>query len=95
LESINPEDERFEVINLEMNPGEVVFFSGHLFHGSRNNRTSDPRIAYALRFTTPEVSFDRLAVETQFSYLKTIVVRGVDLHHLNDFMSMPPPSDRS
>jgi ectoine hydroxylase-related dioxygenase (phytanoyl-CoA dioxygenase family) len=66
-------------------------FSGYLFHGSVGNPSASPRIACALRFTTPEVRFDRPAVEASFNYLKTIVVRGVDRYHHNDFMALSPP----
>ena len=45
-------------IDVEMSPGEVVFFSEATLHGSNANVSDVPRVAYSLRFTTPEVRFD-------------------------------------
>ncbi|MGK4006312.1 phytanoyl-CoA dioxygenase family protein [Sorangium sp. So ce1036] len=85
------DDSNVPIVELEMTPGQATFFSGYLYHGSERNGSSSPRIAYALRFTRPEVRFERAAVESSFGYLRTIVVRGVDRYHHNDFMKTPPP----
>ena len=75
-----------------MEPGEVVFFSEATLHGSNANISNIPRVGYSLRFTTPEVKFNRSLLEEQgLGYLaRTILVRGVDDYHLNDSLSQYP-----
>ena len=79
-------------IDLEMEPGEVVFFSEGTLHGSNANTSNIPRIGYSLRFTTPEVKFNKGVLEEQgLGYLaRTVLVRGVDDYHLNDSLSQYP-----
>ncbi|WP_158623851.1 phytanoyl-CoA dioxygenase family protein [Corallococcus llansteffanensis] len=79
------------IADLEMAPGQVTFFSGYLFHGSEGNMSASPRIGYALRFSTPAVRFDEVQVKSGFNYLRSILVRGTDRYHHNDFMAAPPP----
>jgi ectoine hydroxylase-related dioxygenase (phytanoyl-CoA dioxygenase family) len=79
------------IVDLEMAPGQVTFFSGYLFHGSEGNTSASSRIGYALRCTTPEVRFDETLVKSNFDYLRAIMVRGTDRYHYNDFMAAPPP----
>ena len=75
-----------------MEPGEVVFFSEATLHGSNANTSNIPRLGYSLRFTAPEVKFDKSALEEQgLGYLaRTILVRGVDDYHLNDSLNQYP-----
>ena len=79
-------------VDIEMEPGEVVFFSEATLHGSNANTSNIPRLGYSLRFTTPEVKFNKSALEEQgLGYLaRTILVRGVDDYHLNDSLNHYP-----
>ena len=80
-------------LDLEMIPGEVVFFNEAIQHGSDGNSSDMPRLAYALRFTTPEVKFDPDGLkEKGLDYLvKTMLVRGEDRLHYNDSLKAEPP----
>ncbi len=82
-------------IDLEMSPGEAVFFSEATLHGSNANESDVPRVAYSLRFTTPEVRFDPDGLKEQrIDYLaRTILVRGKDRYRLNDSLMAEPPAD--
>ena len=83
-----------KAVNLEMAPGECVFFSEATLHSSDANLSDVPRIAYALRFTTPEVKFDPEGLkEKGIDYLvKTMLVRGQDQYHFNDSLIAEPPT---
>ena len=83
-----------KAIDLEMSPGEVVFFSEATLHGSNANVSDVPRLAYSLRFTTPEVKFDPDGLKEQrIDYLtRTILVRGEDRYRLNDSLKADPPA---
>ena len=79
-------------LDLEMAPGEVVFFNEATLHGSDANSSDMPRLAYALRFTTPEVKFDPDGwKEISNYYLGTMLVRGEDRFHYNDSLKAEPP----
>ena len=80
-------------LDLEMSPGEVVFFNEATLHCSDANVSDIPRLAYALRFTTPEVKFDPDGLkEKGIDYLtKTMLVRGEDRYHYNDSLKAGPP----
>lgn len=82
-----------KALDLEMAPGEVVFFNEATLHGSDANSSDIPRLAYALRFTTPEVRFDPDGLkEKGIDYLvKTMLVRGQDHFHYNDALKADPP----
>ena len=81
-------------IDVEMSPGEVVFFSEATLHGSNANVSDVPRVAYSLRFTTPEVRFDPEGLKEQrIDYLtRTFLVRGEDRYGLNDSLRGEPPA---
>lgn len=81
-------------LDLQMAPGEVVFFNEAIQHSSHANSSDMPRLAYALRFTTPEVKFDPEGLkEAGLVYLvKTMLVRGEDRLHYNDFLKVEPPT---
>ena len=72
--------------------GEAVFFNEATLHGSDANSSEIPRLAYAVRFTTPEVKFDADGwKEIGNYYLGTMLVRGEDGFHYNDFVKAEPP----
>ncbi len=81
-------------LDLEMAPGEVVFFNEATLHGSDANSSDLPRLAYALRFTTPEARFDSDGVKESGMdyYAKTMLVRGEDRFHYNDFLKAEAPT---
>ena len=82
-----------KALDLEMAPGECVFFTEATLHGSHANTSDLPRVAYSLRFTTPEVKFDIEGLkEKGIDYLvRTMLVRGEDPYHHNDSLIAPPP----
>jgi ectoine hydroxylase-related dioxygenase (phytanoyl-CoA dioxygenase family) len=63
------EDDAVEVI---LNPGQVSFHHGRMFHASGPNRSAQDRIGLALRFLTPEVK--QLVAKRDYAML----VRGID-----------------
>lgn len=73
-----------QAIDLEMNPGEVVFFSEATLHSSTTNISDTPRVACSIRYTTPDVQFDTDEVFKRFEHVRPILVRGKDNHHYND-----------
>ena len=81
-------------LDLEMAPGEAVFFNEAILHSSDANSSDRPRLAYAVRFTTPEVRFDPDGVKESGTdyYAKTILVRGEDHFRYNNFMKAEPPT---
>ena len=83
-----------KALDLEMAPGEGVFFTEATLHGSDANLSDVPRVAFALRFTTPEVKFDPKGLkEKRIDYLvKTMLVRGEDRYRYNDFLKSEPPT---
>ncbi len=80
-------------LHLEMAPGKAVFFTEATLHGSDANRSDQPRLAFALRFATPEVRFDPAGLkEKGIDYLvKTMLVRGEDRYHHNESLHWAPP----
>ncbi len=79
-------------VHLEMDPGEAVFFTEATLHRSDANVSDVPRLAFALRFTTPEVVFDVPALkEKGIDYLaRSTIVRGEDRYRLNDAIRVSP-----
>lgn len=79
-----------KALDVEMNPGEAVFFNEATFHGSEPNTSDVPRVAFSLRYTTPEVKF----LTDQWSdagRIRPILVRGTDRYKVNaEIMGAPP-----
>ncbi|MCZ7644717.1 MAG: phytanoyl-CoA dioxygenase family protein [Planctomycetota bacterium] len=72
-----------KAVDVEMQPGEIVIFNEATFHGSEANVSDVARVAFSVRYTTPEVKI----LTEQWSdagRIKTYLVRGEDTHHLND-----------
>jgi ectoine hydroxylase-related dioxygenase (phytanoyl-CoA dioxygenase family) len=63
------EDDAVDVI---LNPGQVSFHHGRMFHASGPNRSAQDRIGLAFRFITPEVR--QLVAKRDYAML----VRGID-----------------
>lgn len=79
-------------VDLEMAPGEAVLFSERLFHGSCANTSDIPRVAFSVRYTTPEVKFSD-EVEWEGIQVGTTLVSGEDRFHRNDRLVRDVPAE--
>jgi hypothetical protein len=81
-------DER-HALDLALRPGEFVLFNEGTLHGSEPNRSNRARIAFSLRYTSPEVCLhgDRWGDDR----VKAFLVRGENRHHHNDGWLGTPP----
>ncbi|MBB6730931.1 phytanoyl-CoA dioxygenase family protein [Cohnella zeiphila] len=82
-----------KAVAMEMTPGQVVYFNEATFHGSKANASAIPRVAFSLRFTTPEVKFRMDEWGGDTSRLRTFLVRGVDSFRRNDGIVGTIPSE--
>lgn len=73
-----------KAVDLEMSPGQIAFFNEATFHGSEANDSNIPRVAFSVRYTTPEVRFKIVEWGGDTSRIKTFLVSGEDRFHLND-----------
>jgi ectoine hydroxylase-related dioxygenase (phytanoyl-CoA dioxygenase family) len=80
-------------VEMEMTPGQVVYFNEATFHGSKANTSAIPRVAFSLRYTTPEVKFAMEQWGGDTSRIKTFLVRGVDRFHRNDDIVLEVPAE--
>ncbi|WJH35440.1 phytanoyl-CoA dioxygenase family protein [Paenibacillus sp. CC-CFT747] len=73
-----------KAIEMEMSPGQIVFFNEAIFHGSGDNHSNIPRVAFSVRYTTPEVRFklDEWGGDTE--RIKTFLVSGRDDYQYNN-----------
>ncbi|SDC93671.1 Phytanoyl-CoA dioxygenase (PhyH) [Paenibacillus sp. UNCCL117] len=73
-----------QAIDLEMSPGQMAFFNEAIFHGSEINSSNIPRVAFSVRYTTPEVRFlmDEWGGDT--SRIRTFLVHGEDTLKRNE-----------
>jgi len=79
---------------LTMRPGQGVFFNESLIHGSEPNISDVPRVAFSLRYTTPEVVFDESKFNDAWKEnLRTVLVRGKDRFGHNLGMRWTAPSE--
>lgn len=70
-------------VSLEMKPGEIVIFNEATYHGSQANISDVPRVAFSMRYTSPDVKFE-MEKWSDPGRIRTYLVRGVDDYHLND-----------
>ncbi|WP_168735704.1 phytanoyl-CoA dioxygenase family protein [Cohnella fermenti] len=82
-----------KAVDMEMTPGQVVYFNEATFHGSKANLSEIPRVAFSIRYTTPEVTFKMDDWNGDKSRIRTYLVRGVDRYHLNDGIIGTVPAD--
>jgi ectoine hydroxylase-related dioxygenase (phytanoyl-CoA dioxygenase family) len=77
-------------VDLALRAGEFVLFNEGTLHGSEPNRSDRPRIAFSLRYTSPDVCLhgDRWGDDR----VKAFLVRGEDRHHRNDAWIGTPPA---
>jgi ectoine hydroxylase-related dioxygenase (phytanoyl-CoA dioxygenase family) len=73
-----------KAVDMEMSPGQMVFFNEAIFHGSENNSSNIPRVAFSVRYTTPVVKFKMGDWEGDKERIKTFLVSGKDAYGYND-----------
>lgn len=73
-----------QAIDLEMSPGQMAFFNEATFHGSETNHSAIPRVAFSVRYTTPEVKFKMEEWGGDTGRIKTYLISGQDRFRLND-----------
>ncbi|WP_127586881.1 phytanoyl-CoA dioxygenase family protein [Paenibacillus koleovorans] len=73
-----------KAIDIEMTPGQIVYFNEATFHGSEMNSSNIPRVAFSVRYTTPEVKFKMADWGGDTNRIRTFQVRGEDRFRLND-----------
>jgi len=83
--------DKSKAINIEMSPGQVVFFNEATFHGSEANLSNIPRVAFSVRYTTPEVKFFMEKWGGDKNRIKTFLINGEDRYHYNDSIVGIPP----
>jgi ectoine hydroxylase-related dioxygenase (phytanoyl-CoA dioxygenase family) len=71
-------------VDLEMSPGQMAFFNEATFHGSEMNNSNIPRVAFSVRYTTPEVKFKMEDWGGDTTRIRTYLVRGEDKFRRND-----------
>jgi ectoine hydroxylase-related dioxygenase (phytanoyl-CoA dioxygenase family) len=82
-QGVDVDDEK-NAIDVEMKPGEVVFFNESTLHGSNANTSSMPRVACSVRYTVPSVKFKIDDWTGNKDRIKTFLVKGEDHYHYND-----------
>ncbi len=70
-------------VNVILRAGEMSFHHVNIVHGSGQNRSDGPRIGFAIRYTTPEVSQGR-------SHHDVVLARGSDRHGHFSLRTAPP-----
>jgi len=75
-----------EAVSLALEPGQFSLHHIGVVHGSGENRSTDARIGFAIRFVAPEVRQD---VESAFATL----VRGEDRYGHFELLDPPPPGE--
>ncbi|MDQ1910710.1 phytanoyl-CoA dioxygenase family protein [Paenibacillus sp. GD4] len=73
-----------KAVDVEMSPGQIAFFNEATFHGSDRNDSNIPRVAFSVRYTTPEVKFLMEEWGGDTSRIRTYLVSGEDRFRLND-----------
>jgi non-heme Fe2+,alpha-ketoglutarate-dependent halogenase len=73
-----------DIIDVNLQPGEMSLHDVHVLHGSGPNQSDQKRVGFAVRFTTPE---SRPALD----HPPAILARGEDRH--GNFELVDPPVD--
>ncbi|MCC2686959.1 MAG: phytanoyl-CoA dioxygenase [Paenibacillaceae bacterium] len=79
------------IVDVEMTPGQIVFFNEATFHGSERNQSHIPRVAFSVRYTTPEVKFVMEDWGGNKNRIRTFLVSGEDRYHHNDAIAAVAP----
>jgi ectoine hydroxylase-related dioxygenase (phytanoyl-CoA dioxygenase family) len=80
-------------VDLEMSPGQMAFFNEATFHGSEANGSNIPRVAFSVRYTTPEVRFKMEEWGGDTSRIRTYLVSGEDRFRRNEEIKGVNPSE--
>ncbi|WP_248927506.1 phytanoyl-CoA dioxygenase family protein [Paenibacillus hamazuiensis] len=80
-------------VDLEMSPGQIAFFNEATIHGSEMNSSNIPRVAFSVRYTTPEVKFKMEEWGGDTSRIRTFLVRGADRFGYNDAIAGIVPTE--
>ncbi|BFT71180.1 phytanoyl-CoA dioxygenase family protein [Paenibacillus sp. P36] len=73
-----------KAVDLEMSPGQIAFFNEATFHGSEKNSSNIPRVAFSVRYTTPEVKFLMEEWGGDTTRIRTYLVHGEDRPNRNE-----------
>lgn len=73
-----------QAVALEMSPGQIAFFDETTIHGSKINDSSISRVAFSVRYTTPDVKFKIQEWGGDKQRIKTFLISGQDRYHYND-----------
>ncbi|CAG7630922.1 phytanoyl-CoA dioxygenase family protein [Paenibacillus allorhizosphaerae] len=82
-----------QIVDLEMSPGQLAFFNEATFHGSEMNCSNIPRVAFSVRYTTPEVKFKMDEWGGDTNRIRTYLVRGEDHFKRNEDIKGVIPTD--
>lgn len=92
-QGLDPKDiDETKAVDVEMTPGQITFFNEATFHGSNANTSDIPRVAFSVRYTTPEVKFKLDEWGGDINRIQTFLVAGQDRYHLNDAIKGEPPT---
>jgi hypothetical protein len=80
------EPDESTVVNVVLSPGGISLHHVNLVHGSGQNRTDKPRIGFAVRYVSPDVSQD-------LEHHRVVLARGRDDYHNYQLLDAPPPSN--
>lgn len=82
-----------KAVSIEMSPGQIAFFNEATCHGSGPNLSNIPRVAFSVRYTTPEVRFKMEEWTGDTSKVQTFLVCGEDRFRLNDAIQGTVPAE--
>jgi ectoine hydroxylase-related dioxygenase (phytanoyl-CoA dioxygenase family) len=82
-----------KAVDLEMSPGQIAFFNEATFHGSKMNSSNIPRVAFSVRYTTPEVKFLMEEWGGDTSRIRTYLVNGEDKFKRNESIKGIVPTE--
>ncbi|WP_186445636.1 phytanoyl-CoA dioxygenase family protein [Paenibacillus cremeus] len=82
-----------KIVDLEMSPGQIAFFNEATFHGSEINSSNIPRVAFSVRYTTPEVQFKMDEWGGDTTRIRTYLVCGEDTLKRNEAIVGTVPAE--
>jgi hypothetical protein len=90
-----PEDaiDESKAVDVEMSPGQIAFFNEATFHGSKINSSNIPRVAFSVRYTTPEVKFLMDEWSGDANRIRTFLVSGEDHYKRNEDIKGTIPAE--
>jgi ectoine hydroxylase-related dioxygenase (phytanoyl-CoA dioxygenase family) len=82
-----------KAVDVEMSPGQIAFFNEATFHGSKINSSNIPRVAFSVRYTTPEVKFLMDEWSGDANRIRTFLVSGEDNYKRNEDIKGTIPAE--